>query len=129
MENNSNLPENNSNESNDSGSRAGLASRIDSIISSPTDAVRSRHSHSTSAANTGTNVIYEGQTAPGGGGSVGTGEASGQSATGQSITTDGAYEAAQEGTNNHPESTDSNTENLIQKDHDDALDRSTLGTP
>ncbi len=37
-------------------------------------------------ASTGTNVSYEGATAPGAGGSVGTGYASGQPATGEKIT-------------------------------------------
>ena len=75
---------------------SGSASRIDSIISSPTESVRSRHSAAT-WANTGTNVSYEGQTAPGAGGSVGTGQSSGQDATGATINTDSAYEAGRVG--------------------------------
>lgn len=64
---------------------------IDDIIQSPTEKARS-HRHRQTWSNTGTNVSYEGSTAPAGGGSVGTGEASGHSATGASInTTD--YEA------------------------------------
>lgn len=45
-------------------------------------------------ANTGTNISYEGATAPGGGGSAGTGEASGQPADGSRITTTRADETA-----------------------------------
>lgn len=60
------------------------AAGLDSIISSPTGNVRARHKTGT-WGNTGTNISYEGQTAPGGMGSVGTGEASGQDATGARI--------------------------------------------
>lgn len=134
MENNPNLPE----ESNDSqpanehpqGNRSGLASRINSIISSPTAAVRGRHAHSSSGANTGTNVSYEGATAPGGGGSVGTGDASGQSASGSRIAVGDEYYTANEAHKHPNKNTDNSpTENLLQKDHDDALDRPTTGTP
>ena len=45
-------------------------------------------------ANTGTNVSYEGPTAPGGGGSAGTGYTSGQADTGQSISTSSDYDQA-----------------------------------
>ncbi len=45
-----------------------------------------RHSGGGLLASTGTNVSYEGATAPGAGGSVGTGFASGQPATGEKIT-------------------------------------------
>jgi len=51
--------------------------------------------HSNSGlANTGTNISYEGPTAAGSGGSMGTGYASGQSAAGSSITTDTDYDMA-----------------------------------
>lgn len=51
--------------------------------------------HSTSdLANTGTNISYEGPTAPGSGGSAGTGYTSGQADTGSSIATDSDYEQA-----------------------------------
>ncbi len=51
--------------------------------------------HSNSGlANTGTNISYEGPTAPGAGGSEGTGYTSGQSNTGQTISTDSDYEQA-----------------------------------
>lgn len=56
-------------------SRAGLAGRIDSIISSPTGAVRSRHAHTSSYTNTGTNPHYEDSNARGGNDPVGTGDA------------------------------------------------------
>lgn len=60
------------------------------IYRSPTEAVTPQH---TSAyANSGTNISYEGATAPGSGGSVGTGEASGQPADGSRITTTRADE-------------------------------------
>lgn len=68
------------------------AANIDSIIGSATENVRSRRSDAT-WSNTGTNISYEGQTAPAGGGSVGTGESSGQSATGSRISTSDEYEA------------------------------------
>jgi len=51
--------------------------------------------HSNSGlANTGTNISYEGPTAAGSGGSMGTGYTSGQAATGTSITTDSDYDQA-----------------------------------
>jgi hypothetical protein len=45
-------------------------------------------------AQTGTNISYEGATAPGAGGSSGTGYTSGQPGTGASIATDSDYEQA-----------------------------------
>lgn len=69
----------------------GSAERLDSIISSPTQNVRSRHAGNT-WSNTGTNISYEDQTAPGAGGSVGTGQASGQNATDSRINTGSDYE-------------------------------------
>jgi hypothetical protein len=45
-------------------------------------------------ANTGTNVSYEGPTAPGAGGSAGTGYTSGQADTGSTLTTSSDYEQA-----------------------------------
>lgn len=73
-------PESNETEQSENGqskgkSRAGLAGRIDSIISSPTSAVRGRHSHSSSYSNTGTNPHYEDSHARGGEDPVGTGDA------------------------------------------------------
>lgn len=47
-------------------SRAGLAGRIDSIITGATGAVRGRHSHSSSYSETGTNPHYEDSDARGG---------------------------------------------------------------
>ncbi len=132
MENNTSLPEENNapqQEGTQQPNRSGLASRINSIISSPTAAVRGRHSHSSSGANTGTNVSYEGATAPGGGGSVGTGDASGQSASGSRIAVGDEYYTAGEAHKHGDKTTNDSTENLLQKDHDDALDRSTTGTP
>jgi hypothetical protein len=65
---------------------AAKAAAIDSIINSPSENVRSRMSGGT-LGNTGTNISYEGPTAPGGGGSAGTGYSSGQDATGASLRT------------------------------------------
>lgn len=45
-------------------------------------------------ANTGTNISYEGATAPGSGGSVGTGYSSGKPAVDPTISTDSDYERA-----------------------------------
>jgi hypothetical protein len=50
--------------------------------------------NSSSLANTGTNISYEGPTAAGAGGSMGTGYTSGQAATGSSISTDSDYDQA-----------------------------------
>ena len=48
-------------------------------------------------ANTGTNISYEGATAPGSGGSVGTGYASGKEATGEKIRTGSDYSQGRTG--------------------------------
>ena len=50
------------------------------------------HSHAGNYANTGTNVSYEGATSPGGGGSVCTGYATGQEATGATIRVNSDFE-------------------------------------
>jgi len=75
------------------------AASIDSIISGATDAVHSRMSQET-WGNTGSNISYEGPTAPGSGGSVGTGDASGQDAVHSTINTNSEYDAAREGSTN-----------------------------
>ena len=80
MANDPTTPESNETEQSENGaahgkSRAGLAGRLDSIIKSPTGAVRSRHSHSSSYSNTGTNPHYEDSNARGGDDPVGTGDA------------------------------------------------------
>jgi len=62
---------------------------VDAITPNPTNVVRSRK-HRDTLAGTGTNISYEGATAPGGGGSVGTGNSSGQNATGSKISSDNA---------------------------------------
>lgn len=77
------------------------AGRINAIINSATAAVHNRHHYASNWANTGTNISYEGATAPGGGGSAGTGQASGQSATGIRITSTDPGEAAAAGFNHH----------------------------
>ena len=76
--------------------RSGRAANIDAIITSATEAARS-HRHTDTWSNQGTNISYEGPTAPGAGGSVGTGLASGQDATGAHIYTDDAYQHAAAG--------------------------------
>lgn len=81
---------------------AASAANIDAIISSPTENVRSRHTQQT-WSNTGTNISYEGQTAPGGAGSVGTGQSSGQNAVESSIHTNDEYE---QGRAEHPNKKD-----------------------
>jgi hypothetical protein len=50
------------------------------------------HHSNAGLANTGTNISYEGATAPGAGGSVGTGYASGKEATGETIATNSDFE-------------------------------------
>lgn len=81
------------------------AASIDSIISGATDAVHSR-THSADWGNTGTNISYEGPKAPGSGGSVGTGEASGQDAVHSTINTNSEYDAAREGRANEDDVND-----------------------
>lgn len=118
------------------GHRHTSAAQLDALITSPTNAVHARHHSGRHHGDTGTNISYEGATAPGGGGSVGTGEASGQSASGSSITStdadltvSGAHhphsqqQGADEGGNQTGE------HNPLQKEHDDNLDRDTVGTP
>ena len=63
-----------------------------SLGRSATAQVRRHSAGDAGLATTGTNVSYEGATAPGGGGSVGTGYASGQEATGAAISLDSASE-------------------------------------
>jgi hypothetical protein len=61
-------------------------------------------------AQTGTNISYEGATAPGSGGSAGTGYTSGQPATGASISTDSDYDQAGVGTTNRQDISGSGSE-------------------
>jgi len=70
--------------------KGGSALRAASLGRSATAQVDA-HSNS-GLANTGTNISYEGATAPGSGGSVGTGYASGKEATGEKISTNSDYE-------------------------------------
>lgn len=74
--------------------KTSTAASIDAIITSATDNVRARR-HRSDWSHTGTNISYEGPTAPGSGGSVGTGQASGQNAVGARISTDSEYDKAQ----------------------------------
>ena len=64
------------------------AAAIDSIISSPTQNVRNRHTSKATFENTGTNVSYEGPTSTAAGG---TGYNSGQPATGARISSTDEY--------------------------------------
>ena len=103
--------------------KSGTVASINNIINSPTDAVRSHH-HTDTLGNTGTNISYEGATAPGGGGSVGTGQSSGQDAVGAKISTSNENDSA---TGHSKETEDEgNAEEGRRKDN---LDRDTLGTP
>jgi len=79
---------------------SGNAANIDAIINSPTEAVHGRHSTGSAYANTGTNISYEGPTAPGSGGSAGTGYASGQDATGARISAEDENDHVHHHTNN-----------------------------
>ena len=70
--------------------RHSSAASINAIITSPTNAVRSRR-HTDTLGNTGNNTSYEGPTSNAAGG---TGYNSGQSATGETIRTTTGYDAA-----------------------------------
>lgn len=98
------------------------ASQLDAITNNPTESVRSRRTGD-SLSNTGTNITYEGATAPAGGGSVGTGQASGKDATDPRIATGHPNEQIKD-------TGDAQDEDPIRPDrHNDELDRDTLGTP
>lgn len=120
---NDNQNRNDNTDDNQSEKKHTSAAGLDSIISGATDNVRSRRSGGT-LGNTGTNISYEGATAPGGGGSVGTGYSSGQEATGADITeTSGTGEV-------HENREDTSGENLEKPEQmGDDLDRDTMGTP
>lgn len=96
--------------------------QINAVINGATGNVRSRRS-TDEWSNTGTNVSYNDATAPGGGGAVGTGQASGQSATGASISQ--AAEPHVASSNSNPEAAD----HIMPDDMNDGLDRKTSGTP
>jgi hypothetical protein len=83
------------------------AALYDAIIGSATDNVRSHTHHHDTLGNTGTNISYEGPTAPGSGGSAGTGYASGQDAVGARTSTNSEYE---EGRVAHPKKKDDDDE-------------------
>ena len=124
MENKSNKkPEENKQGQNKQHQSSGNAANIDAIIGSPTDAARA-HRHTDQWSNQGTNISYEGATAPGGGGSVGTGQASGQDAVGARISSNDEYDHAMAGNKK-----DKGEELIKPEEKDDDLDRETLGTP
>lgn len=102
--------------------RTTSAAQLDSIMGSATEAVRS-NKHQGDWGNTGTNISYEGAKAPGSGGSVGTGEASGQDAVGARISSDDAYDYAAGRKDNEGEDL------MKPEQNEDGLDRETLGTP
>lgn len=70
-------------------------------------------------ANTGTNISYEGATAPGAGGSVGSGYASGKSAAESSISTDSDYDQARVGKGNKEENDEASAPS---NEHDEERD-------
>ena len=72
--------------------KGGSALLAANVGRSATARVRRHSASDAGLATTGTNVSYEGATAPGGGGSVGTGYASGQGATGETIRTNTDFE-------------------------------------
>ena len=79
--------------------------------------------HSNSGlANTGTNISYEGPTAPGAGGSVGIGYASGKEATGEKIATNTDYDKNRGGRateKNKDEETNTGKGDLEEVDYDE----------
>ncbi len=76
--------------------------------------------HSNSGlAQTGTNTSYEGPTAPGAGGSAGSGYTSGQSGVDSSITTDSDYDQAREGKSQHKNTQQTSNEQNGGKEEDD----------
>jgi hypothetical protein len=106
-------------------SGSGDAAKLGAISQSATDAARS-HRHTDTLSNTGTNISYEGNTAPGAGGSVGTGQASGQDAVEPRISSDHPNDYIS--TKEHTEEKEG--EDVVRpKKHNDDLDRETLGTP
>ena len=104
---------------------AANAANLDSIIGGATSAARSNR-HTDTLSNTGTNISYEGNTAPAGGGSVGTGQASGQDAVGARITTSDKHDHS---TGSSRGEAKEGEEHMKSEEHDDDLDRDTLGTP
>jgi len=109
--------------------KSGNAANIDSIIGSPTEHVRAGRS-SDSLGNTGANTSYEGATAPGGGGSAGTGYTSGQSGTGASISSDSdtAYVHGSEHSHNDDETVD-NEKDPASANRQSPQENDTLGNP
>lgn len=103
----------NEQEDNKKKDNSGNAANIDAIISSPTENVRSRRGDAT-WSDMGTNISYEGQTAPGGAGSVGTGQSSGQDATGETISGSSEYEHG--GAERPDKESDTGTEDNKTKD-------------
>jgi hypothetical protein len=130
MENNKKRPddqENNQDSHSEGSTGAANAARLDAVIGNTgaTSAARS-HKHTDTWSNQGTNISYEGATAPGSGGSVGTGQASGQDATGARVSTSANDDYA----SHSKKDKDNRGENQLKPDeHNDNLDRDTLGTP
>lgn len=81
------------------------------------------HSGDGMLAKTGTNVVYEGATAPGGGGSVGTGYASGKQAVDATISTNSDFAQNRGGSPSKTKSTKKKEQDEdIEDDQDDESD-------
>jgi hypothetical protein len=131
MENNSNRPleENNQDHDKQKKRHSGTAASIDGIINSPTEAARS-HRHTDQWSNQGANISYEGATAPGGGGSVGTGYASGQDAVGARVSAGDesdytVHEHTKENTSEHKDI----DEDLTRPEDRESRNEDTIGNP
>jgi hypothetical protein len=102
--------------------KGGNAANIDSIISSATDNVRSRHRHTSDWTNTGTNTSYEGASTTLGGGAAGTGYTSGQSGVGARIHTDSDYDKARVGHSNTKQDRDEDLDPDLNERNDQTKD-------
>jgi hypothetical protein len=131
MENSNNRPpeENNQDQNKERKHRSSTAAEIDGIINSPTEAARS-HRHTDQWSNQGANISYEGATSPGGGGSVGTGYASGQDAVGARVSANdesdfAAHNHTTEDTSEHKDI----DEDLTRPEDRKTKDEDTIGNP
>jgi hypothetical protein len=105
----------------DKSSKTGQSDMLDNIINSPTERARSNRSSDT-FSNQGTNISYEGATAPGSGGSVDTGDSSGKPADNARISSSDE--------NDYIKSSGKSVEEEIKmRDNGDELDRGFTGTP
>jgi len=111
--------ENQSN-SNEDKKKGGSALRAASMGRSATEQV-DPHSNS-GLANTGTNISYEGATAPGAGGSVGSGYASGKAADDETISSNSDYTQNRGGS---PSKTANTSAGKMKKDEEDTDEEDT----